>query len=186
MKKTVIKYLPLFILVVGLSSCFKENPYFEDFASTQPTADIPKAKANALLSATPTASWFTLDSSAAGVDYATAVHIAAKDHVGDVTVRMKIDQQAGQTWVTAHPTYSLLPDSLYSVANYDVLIPNAGVFTTADFIVHIKTGAVDPANGKSIFKTHKYILPVAIDTVVSHPFVIESNFRNILWLINVK
>lgn len=186
MKKIVTKYLPLFIVVVALSSCFKDNPYFEDFSSTQPTADIPKAKANAVLSATPTNSWFTLDSTAAGVDYATAVHIAAKEHVGDVTVRMKIDKEAGQTWVTAHPAYSLLPDSLYTVASYDVVIPNAGVFTTADFVVHIKTGATDPDTGTSIFKTHKYILPVSIDSVVSHPYVVESNFRTILWLINVK
>lgn len=193
MKKLIIKFLPLFIIVSSVSSCLKSNDYFEDFSSTQPTADIPKAKANALASATPTASWFTLDSTAAGVDYATAVHIASKDHVGDITIRMKIDKANAQTWVAAHPTYELLPDSLYTVGSLDVLIPNAGVFTTADFNVHIKTGVRDPntgtattPKGASIFKTHQFILPVSIDTVVTHPYTVESNFRTILWKINVK
>jgi hypothetical protein len=194
MKKILFRYLPLFVLLAGTSSCLKSNDYFEDFSSTQPTADIPKAKANPLAAtATPTQSWFTLDSSAAGVDYATAVHIAAKEHVGDVTVRMKIDKEAAQKWLSTHPTYELLPDSLYTVPSTDVVIKNAGVFSTGDFIVRIKTGVRDPntpnatvPTPKNIFKTHNFILPVSIDAVVSHPYVVESNFKTILWKINVK
>jgi hypothetical protein len=201
MKKT-IKYFLLLMVVVSFTACLKSNEFFEDFSSTQPTADIPKAPANTVTRSTaPTNSWFTLDSSAAGVDYPTAVHISAKNHVGDVTVRMKIDKTAGQAFITRVPYtvltgkdtvyYEVIPDSLYTVPSYDVVVKNAGVFNTGDFNVHIKTGALAP-DGQDVFihtkaNKHKfYILPVSIDTVTSHPFTVESNFKTILWKINVK
>lgn len=195
MKKVILRYIPFLIVVVVVSSCLKENKYFEDFSSTQPIADITKAPANAVNAAAPTSSWVLMDSLATGFDYKTAVHIAAKEHVGDVTIRMKIDKVAGQAWIASHSTlgYTLMPDSLYTVPSLDVLIPNAGVFTTGDFTVHVRSNVRDPATGTatvpkgaSIFKTFKFILPVSIDTVTSAPYTTASNFRTILWYMRVK
>lgn len=84
-----------------------------------------------------------------------------------------------------------MPDSLYTVSSNEVTIANAGVFSTGDFVANIKTAALAP-DGQSILKhtyynKHpSYILPVSIDTVVSHPISTASNFRTILWKINVK
>lgn len=187
MKKRSIVYLPLFAVAILFTACLKENKYFEDFSSVQPMADIPKAPANALTAAAPTNSWFILDSAAGTVDYNTAVHLAAKDHVGDVTVRMKIDKAAGQQWLSAHPTsgFELLPDDLYTVPSTDVVIPNAGVFSVGDFTVKIKANANNGA-GVSRFKDKKYILPVAIDQVLTNNYGIASNYKYILWYIRVK
>lgn len=42
-------------------------------------------------------------------------------------------------------------------------------------------------NKHTYYNKHpSYILPVFIDTVVSHPISTASNFRTILWKINVK
>jgi len=192
MKINILTYLFVLCLATSVTGCLKSNPYFEDFSSTQPIADLPKAPVNALTAAAPTNSWVLLDSTANGFDYATAVHIAAKDHIGDVTVRMNIDKAGAQNWIAAHPTagYTLLPDSLYTVASLDVKVPNAGVFNTGDFIVRIKSGVRDPNTGtatvpgKSIFKTNKFILPVSIESASGYG--IASNFKTILWYIRVK
>jgi hypothetical protein len=187
MKKIFLKILPLLVVPIALTSCLKENKYFEDFSSTQPIADLPKAPANALTASAPTNSWFVLDSAAGTVDYNTAVHISAKDHIGDITVHMKIDRAAGQKWIDAHPAggYELLPEDLYTVPSYDVVIPNAGVFSTGDFTVKVKANANDGA-GVSRFKNKKYILPVAIDKVVNQDIGIASNFQYVLWRMQVK
>jgi len=188
MKKSLLIYV-LAAATLSLTACLKSNPYFEDFSSTQPIADIPKAPANTVtVSTAPTNSWYILDSLAAGVDYATAVHISAKEHVGDVTLHMKIDKEAANTWISKHTTsgFSVLPDSLYTVPSLDVTIANAGVFSTGDFIVHIKTDVRDPSTGTSIFKTHKYILPVSIETAGNGEYGVASNFQTILWNIRVK
>lgn len=192
MKHNIKSYLFLSLLVVSFTACLKSNPYYEDFSSTQPIADLPKAPANALNAAAPTNSWFILDSVAGGVDYPTAVHISYREHLGDVTVRMKVDKAAGQAWIDAHPTsgFKLLPDSLYTVKSLDVVVPNAGVFSTGDFIVHIRTDVRDPATsnptGKSIFKTNKFILPVTIESVPNTSYGIAANYASMLWYIRVK
>ena len=188
MKKLLLIYLGAAAILIN-TGCLKSNPYAEDFSTTQPVADIPKAPANAVAVATaPTNSWFILDSTAAGVDYATAVHLSAKDHVGDVTLRMKIDKNAANTWITNHSTagYALIPDSLYTVKSLDVTVPNAGVFSTGDFIVHINSGARDAATTRSTFKTHKYILPVTIESAAGGQYTVASNFQTVLWYIRVK
>ncbi|ANE52628.1 DUF1735 domain-containing protein [Flavisolibacter tropicus] len=187
MKKLLIRIIPFILIPAVLTSCLKKFELAEDFSSTQPIADLPKAPANALNATAPTNSWFILDSAQGTVDYSTAVHISAKDHVGDVTVRMKIDRAAGQKWIDAHPSggYELLPEDLYTVPTLDVVIPNAGVFSVGDFIVKVKANANNGA-GVSRFKNKKYILPVSIDNVVSHNFTVAENFRNVLWNMRVK
>lgn len=187
MKKIFLKFLPFLIVPVVFTSCLKESKYFEDFSSTQPIADLPKAPANALTATAPTNSWEVLDSAAGTVDYKTAVHISAKDHIGDVTVRMKIDRVAAQSWIDAHPSggYELLPEDLYTVPSYDVVIQNAGVFSVGDFVVKVKANANNGA-GVSRFKNKKYILPVSIDKVVSQDFGIAENFRHVLWNMRIK
>jgi hypothetical protein len=180
MKKTIIKFFSLVIVGASLTGCLKSNNYFEDFSSTQPIVDLPKAPANAINQTNPTSTWFTMDSLPGGQDFQTAVHIAAKDHVGDVTVRMKIDKALATTWLATRPTYKLIPDSLYTVGSLDVTIPNAGVFTTADFVVRIKT------QYRSLFKSNNFILPVSIDTTVNRAYTVASNYRTIFWRINVK
>jgi hypothetical protein len=185
MKNNILKYLLVVLIASSFTACLKSNPYFEDFSSTQPIADIPKAPANALLAAAATNSWEILDTLANGVDYKTAVHISAKDHIGDVAVKMKIDSVGAKNWIAAHPTlgYKLIPDSLYTVSSSTVLIPNAGVFSTGDFVVHIKSNAKD-AGGNKLFKTNKYLLPVSIESASGYG--IASNFQTVLWYIRVK
>lgn len=189
MKKLLLIYT-LAAATLLTTACLKSNPYAEDFSSTMPIADLPKAPANAITVATaPTNSWYLLDSTGGGVDYATAVHISAKEHVGDVTLHMKIDKDAANLWIANHTSggYSLIPDSLYTVPSLDVTIPNAGVFSTGDFIVHIKTGVKDPVTpARSIFKTHKYILPVTIESAAGGKYTVASNFQTILWYIRLK
>ena len=186
MKKRLYQLIAVAAVIVSLTSCLKNNDKYESFDSLRPIADLPKAKANAIKQATPTTSWMVLDTVNAGVDYLTAVHISYKDHLGDVVVKMKIDKQAAQTWLSTLGTaYKLIPDSLYSVSSYDVTVPNAGVFSTGDFAVHIKTNAKD-ATGKNVFKANKFILPVSIDSVPSAKYNIASNFQTIFWYITVK
>lgn len=186
MKRFILKYIPVVAIGFMFTSCLKNNSLYESYDSLQPIADLPKAKANALNSTTPTASWEKLDTLAGGYDYKTAVHISAKDHVGDVTVSMKIDKTAAQTWVTSMPGgYTVIPDSLYTVGSLNVTIPNAGVFSTGDFVVHIKSNA-KTAGGVNVFKANKFILPVSIDKVTSSNYGVAENFRTILWYIQVK
>lgn len=171
------------VLLVMLASCLKKNNFYEDFSSTQPIADIPKAASNALEAAAPTNSWFILDSAAGPQDYATAVHLSAKNHVGDVTLKMKIDIDGANKWIANHAGYELLPADLYTVGSTDVVIKNAGVYSTGDFIVNIKANA-DDGTGVSRFKGKKYILPVTI--VQAGNYGIASNYQTVLWLIRVK
>ncbi len=171
------------ILLVIFSSCLKKNDFYEDFSSTQPIADIPKAAANALNAAAPTNSWFILDSAAGPQDYKTAIHLSAKNHVGDVTIKVKIDIDGANEWIAKHPGYEVLPADLYTVGSTDVLIANAGVFSTGDFAVNIKANA-DDGTGVSRFKNKKYILPVSI--VQAGNYGIASNYKTVLWLIRVK
>src|SRR4051812_48843868 len=100
MKKILFRFIPVAATVLTLTSCLKSNDKYESYDSLQPIADLPKAKANAIKSATPTTSWTVLDTVNAGVDYPTAVHISYKDHLGDVVVKMKIDKAAAQTWLS--------------------------------------------------------------------------------------
>ena len=187
MKKNIITLTFAFALALGMASCLKSNDLYTDFASTQPTADITKAPGNALLAAAPTASWFTLSTTPGGVDYKTAVHISSKDHLGDVTLNMKIDKAAAATWITAHPAggYEVIPDSLFTVPSLTVTIKNAGVFSVGDFVVHLKTDTKD-GGGNYVFKTHKFILPVKIESVASANYTVASNFQYILWYIKVS
>lgn len=189
MKKIINIQLLVVILISSciISSCLKSNPYYEDFSSTQPIADIPKAAANAITAAAPTSSWEILDTLAGGVDYLTAIHISYKDHIGDQTVHVIIDKTAAQTWIANHATagYTLIPDSLFTVPTTNVLIPNAGVFSTGDFKVHINTKAKN-SSGVNVFKANKFILPVSIDTVLNQPYRVASNYRTVLWYIRVK
>ncbi|MEP6676191.1 MAG: DUF1735 domain-containing protein [Ferruginibacter sp.] len=196
MKRTILKYMAAGIVITTIaSSCLKSNPYYEDFSSITPMADIPKATVNAVAASAPTTSWVSLDSLPGGFDYLTAVHLSAPDHVGDVTVRMVIDKAAANTWITNHPTagYTLIPDSLFSVPSLDVKISNAGVFSTGDFHVTIKSGVRDPATGTvlvpkgtSIFKTYKFILPISIESVPGTNYGIAANYKTVLWYIKVK
>jgi len=188
MKPNIIKLLFLLMSTTIFVSCLKENPLYTDFASTKPLADIPKAPANALAATAPSNSWKVIDTLASGgVDYPTAVHISAKDHVGDVTIKMKIDKDAANAWLTKNPSgnYKLLPDSLYTVPSLDVKIVNAGVFSTGDFVVHIKSDAKD-ADGNSLFRVNKYILPIAIESVEGGNYIVASNFQYILTYMRVK
>jgi hypothetical protein len=186
MKKVLFRIIPVLAAVASLASCLKNNDKYESYDSLKPIADLPKAKANAVKSATPTTSWMVLDTVNGGVDYKTAVHISYKDHVGDIVVKMKIDKDAAQTWLSTLGTaYKLIPDSLYTVASTDVTIPNAGVFSTGDFVVHIKSNAKD-ASGANVFRSNKFVLPVSIDSVASSNYTIASNFQTILWYIKVK
>ena len=194
MNKVIINFSLVAGVLISLTACLKSTKYYEDFSSIQPIADLPKAPVNAITAAAPTNSLTLLDSLPAGVDYLTAVHLSAKDHVGDVTIRMKIDTAAAGIWLRSHASlgFRLLPDSLYTVPSLDVKITNAGVFAVGDFPVRIKTGVRDPATGtptvpgKSIFKSYKFILPVSIDTVLNTTYGVANNYRTILWYIRVK
>jgi len=195
MKTKLIKYIGVILLASSFTACLKSNKYYEDFSSIVPIADIPKAPVNALAAAAPTNSWVLLDSLAAGQDYLTAIHLSAAEHVGDVTIRMKIDTAAARVWLAkpTSSTYSLLPDSLYTIPSLDVKIANAGVFNTGDFVVHIKSGVRDPATGTvavpkgtSIFKTKKFILPITIESVPGTNYGVAANYGTILWYIRVK
>jgi hypothetical protein len=188
MKKNIINLILLLIVTTGITSCLKENSLYTDYGSTLPIADIPKAPANAATVPTaPTNSWIILDTLSAGVDYLTAVHLSANEHVGDVTLKMKIDTSAARKWINAHLSggYSIIPDSLYSVPSLNVTIKNAGVFSTGDFPVRIKSNAKD-ISGNKLFKTNKYILPITIESVVGANYTVASNFQTILWYIRVK
>jgi uncharacterized protein DUF1735 len=188
MKKNLLNIILLLIVTIGFTSCLKENPLYTDYSTTLPIADIPKAPANAATVAkTPTSSWQILDTLATGVDYLTAVHLSAKNHVGDITLKMKIDIDAANLWLSKNPTagYTLIPDSLYSVPSLTVTIKDAGVFTTGDFAVHINSNAKDE-DGNKLFKTHKYILPVSIESVNEGKYSVASNFQTILWYIRIK
>ena len=187
MKKNIVLLSFLILIVTGLLSCLKSTPLYTDYGSTQPMADIPKAPANALTGAAPTNSWIVLDTLNGGVDYLTAVHLSAKDHVGDVTLKMKIDTAAATVWINAHPSagYKLIPDSLYTVSSLEVIIRNAGVFSTGDFPVRINTNAKDTL-GNKLFKVNKFILPVMIESVEGANYQVASNFQYILWYIRIK
>lgn len=204
MKKNIINLVLLAIVTTGFMSCLKSNDLYTDYGSTQPMADIPKAPSNAVANSSLTASWQILDTTLSEVDYLTAVHLSAANHVGDVTIKMKIDNDAGNAYIAKVPftvatvngkkdtTYNkILTPDLYSVSSYDVKIANAGVFSTGDFAVRIKIGT-KAADGQSLFNhtpdNHhfSYILPVSIVSAGDGKYGIASNFQTILWRIRVK
>lgn len=187
MKKNIVLFSFCIMSATGLVSCLKSNPLYTDYGSTLPMADIPKAPTNALKATAPSNSWVVLDTLANGVDYLTAVHLSANSHVGDVTLKMMIDTAAARAWLNAHPTsgYKLIPDSLYSVPSLDVVIKNAGIFSTGDFVVHIKSNAKD-TSGNKFFKVNKFILPIKIESVEGSNYQVASNFQYILSYIRVK
>ncbi|MEO6819013.1 MAG: DUF1735 domain-containing protein [Ginsengibacter sp.] len=205
MKKSIINLGMLLIVTTGFMSCLKSNALYTDYGSTQPIADIPKAPGNTVSTSTaPTSSWQILDTTKSEVDYLTAVHLSANSHVGDVTLKMKIDVDAANAFIARVPYtiaavgtkrdtiyYKVLPPELYTVPSYDVTIANAGVFSTGDFNVRIKIGTKD-ANGENLFnhtivnKHFYYILPITIVSAGDGKYAVASNFQTILWRIRVK
>ena len=175
----------LLTVIVSSTACLKSNDYFEDFSSTQPVADIPKASNLGLKTPAITV---TLDSALHTVDLKTAVHISAKEHIGDVTVKLKVDKAAAQaliarvpaTGFTDYRTNQVLPDSLITVPKFDAVIPNAGVFSVGDFVVQIKTDKMS----KAAFNANKYVLALSIESASG--YTVASNFSTIYYNVRVK
>jgi hypothetical protein len=176
MKIIFNKLIILLILAVTLGGCLKNNDFYEGFTDLEPLADIPLSH---LSSDTLTA--YVLDAAPspdASVDTMIAVHLSAKNHVGDVTFTLGLgtSDPAFVAFMAAHPEYTLMPPDLYSFDS-TVTIPNAGVLNTATFPISFKTAAVD-ANGNKLFFTNEYVLPIIIKSAGSYK--VASNFRMII------
>ena len=182
MKKNIITLTFVFALALGMTSCLKSNDLYTDYGSTQPVADLPKASNLSLKTPALVAS---LDSVLAPgtVDLLTAVHISAKDHIGDVTIKLGVDNVAATALIARVPapgqtdyrTYQILPASLITVPTTSATIPNAGVFSVGNFIVKIQTGSMS----KAAFNAQKYLLAISITD--GGGYTIASNFQTIYY-----
>jgi len=114
----------------------------------------------------------------ATVDTLVAVHLSAKNHIGNVTFTLGLgaSDSAFVAFMAAHPEYKLMPPNLYSFDS-TVTIQNAGVLNTANFPVRFKTAAVD-ANGNKLFFTNQYVLPIIIKDASGYK--VAANFRMII------
>jgi hypothetical protein len=172
-----LKNLIIFLLAsVILGGCLKTNPLYEGFEDIKPLADIPLSHLS-----TDTLTPYVMSVAAtpdATIDTVVAVHLSAKNHVGDVTFQLGLGDQdsAFKAYLKAHPDFELCPPELYSF-DPEVTIQNAGVLNTANFKVSFKTGAVD-ADGNNLFLSHNYLLPIIIKDAGGYQ--IASNFRMII------
>lgn len=175
--KKIIKSSILFLFgAVLLSGCLKTNEYYEGFENIKPLADFPLSHLS-----TDTLTPYVLEVAPtpdATVDTLVAVHLSAKDHVGDVTFHLGLGDTdpAFTKYLEDHPEFELLPANLYSFDS-TVTIQNAGVLNTANFTVKFKSGAVD-ADGNNLFLSHNYLLPIIIKDAGNYD--VASNFRMII------
>jgi hypothetical protein len=218
----LIKYIPgVMLLVFAFTGCLKTNPLYEGFENVKPEADINLSN---LSDANDSTTAYSLDlltgPNAANetIDTAIAVHLSAKNHVGDVTFKLaRVDddptfqaffkhnqlmfdiwnnatqeewdaideatQEQISDYVSNHDELTLLPDSLYSVDNWDVTIKDAGVLNVGRLLIKVKTGAVD-ADGVALFATHNFVIPIAIQDAGGYD--IASNFRMIFLVLKGK
>ena len=177
------KYTILFFLsALILTSCLKTNDLYEGYENLAPVADIPLSR---LSSDTLTIYALAIASSPdATIDTALAVHLSAKDHIGDVTFNLGLgtSDTAFTKFMADHPEYTLLPSSLYSFDS-TVTIVNAGVLNTATLPFHFKTAALDSA-GNNLFLSNEYVLPIIIKDAGGYG--IASNFRMIVMRVLAK
>ena len=181
--KKLIKNTIFFLLgAVVFTGCLKTNKFYEGFTSIAPSADFPLSHLPSdtltvyALEAAPTPD--------ATVDTFVAVHLSAKDHVGDVTFQLGLGagDPAFIAFMAANPEYTLMPSNLYSFDS-SVVIKNAGVLSTANISVKFKTSAVD-GGGNKLFFSNEYVLPIIIKSAGS--YAIASNFRMIIMRVLAK
>jgi hypothetical protein len=181
--KKIIKNSIIFLLApMVFASCLKTNDLYEGFTDIAPLADIPLSHLSS-----DTLTVYALDvapSPDATIDTLLAVHLSAKNHVGDVTFHLGLgtSDPAYVAFMTAHPEYTLMPSNLYTFDS-TVIIQNAGVLTTANLPISFKTASVD-ANGNYLFISNKYVLPIIIKDAGSYS--IASNFRMIIMRVLAK
>ncbi len=181
--KRVIKNSVIFLLVATvLGGCLKNNDLYEGFNDLAPLADIPLSH---LSSDTLTVYALPVAPSAdATIDTVVAVHLSAKNHVGNVTFSLGVgaSDSAFAAFMTAHPEYTLMPSNLYSFDS-TVTITDAGVLNTATFPVRFKTATVDTA-GNNLFLSNQYVLPIIIKDAGGYG--IATNFRMIIMRVLAK
>src|SRR4051812_5756365 len=177
-KKSIIVLLSTLVL----GGCLKNNDFYEGFTNLEPLADIPLSHLSS-----DTLSPYALvvaPSPDATIDTVVAVHLSAKDHVGDVTFTLGLgtSDSAYVAFMAAHPEYTLMPSDLYSFDS-TVTIKNAGVLNTATFPIRFKTAAVD-AEGNNRFLSNEYVLPIIIKDAGGYK--IAANFRMIFLRVLAK
>jgi Domain of unknown function (DUF1735) len=182
MKKIVQNTFLIVMGMVVMTGCLKTNSLYEGYTDIKPVADLPLSHLSSdtlTIYALPVA-----PSATATIDTVFAVHLSAKDHVGDVTFHLGLgtSDPAFLKFMAENPDYSLMPASLYSFDS-TVVLKNAGVLTTANVPIKFKTGQVD-ANGDNLFLSNEYVLPIIIKDAGSYG--IASNFRMIVMRVLAK
>lgn len=87
--KKLIKYIPgVMLLVFAFTGCLKTNPLYEGFEDIKPIADINLSNLSDANDSTTAYSLDLLKDPNATIDTAVAVHLSAKNHVGDVTFKL--------------------------------------------------------------------------------------------------
>ena len=181
--KSCLKYF-IFLLSVTVffSSCLKTNDLYEGFENISPIADFPLSR---LSSDTLTVYALAIAPSAdATVDTVFAVHLSAKDHVGNVTFQVGLGtgDSAYVKFMHDHPEYTLMPSDLYSFDS-SVTIENAGVLSTATLPIRFKTASLD-VSGNNAFLSNEYVLPIVLKDAGGYK--IASNFRLLMMRVLAK
>jgi len=182
MKNTFKNSIIALSAMIIFGGCLKTNEYYQGFTDIAPLADFPLSH---LSSDTLTVYAVNIATSAdATSDTLVAVHLSAKNHVGDVTFQLGLGSQdpAFLAFMAAHTEYTLMPPNLYSFDS-SVTIINAGVLTTANFSVKFKTATVD-TGGNNLFLSNEYVLPIIIKSAGNYE--IAQNFRMIVMRVLAK
>lgn len=139
------------LVMVTLSSCLKNGPYNVDFTSVAPSVDLPLAAANSNGVVA-----FTFQ--AGSNTFPVYADLASPAVLGtSTTVTLIVNSAYLNAYNTANGTsYTLLPDSDYSVSTLSLTIPAGQRLDSAEVTFNI--GMIDTSSAIS------YVLPFSIST----------------------
>lgn len=108
------------LLVVSLSACLKNGPYYTDFAASSASVDLPLAAANSNGVVT-----FSYDATVTSTTIPVYVNVASPSVLSkSVTATLSLDTAFLNKYNNANSTdFAVLPDSVYSVTGWNRTIP---------------------------------------------------------------
>lgn len=162
MKKTYSIYFIAFISLLYFSSCEKGIDTIEN----ESTVYIPNSGLSAqtvLLGE----SIFELGVYRAGINQSE----------GDITVTLKVDQDAFATFQASNSGYEILPESYYSIESTTVVIGEEKECETCK--IHLK--GIDKS-----FVSKKYILPISIASISPSVNILEGSETALLYFSNYR
>jgi len=150
--KKVICGTALSAMLVSLSSCLKNGQYYIDFSSVAASVDLPLAASNnnGVVA-------FSYDATVTSTDIPVYINLASPSTLGTpVTATFALDTAYLNSYNTNNNTsYSLFPDSVYTIANgWNRTIPAGSRLDS--MYVHFDFTKMD--------LSQNYVLPITIQT----------------------